>query len=214
MKTPTFFIEQQYWSQGIFHVAGIDEAGMGALAGPVVAASVIFSKDVLSIFTEIVQKTPIRDSKLLSAKQREKAAIYIKESATSWAIGEASVAEIDALNIRAASHLAMQRAINALSIIPDILMIDGTPAQISKTVPTVCIVKGDQLSYSIAAASILAKVHRDTIMKELDIEFPTYGFASHKGYGAAIHLEALQQHGITKHHRTSYAPIARLLTEK
>jgi ribonuclease HII len=210
MIAPTFDYEQQYWSQGISYVAGIDEAGMGALAGPVVAATVIFSEDGMPAFLELVEKTPIRDSKLLSPQQREKAVAILQSHAKAWAIGEASVAEIDSMNIRVASHLAMQRAIAALKIVPDILMIDGKPAQISKTIPTITIIKGDQLSYSIAAASILAKVYRDNIMKELDLQFPQYGFASHKGYGAKIHMDALIAHGATEHHRKSYAPITRL----
>lgn len=211
MKNPTFEYEQQYWSQGIQYIAGIDEAGMGALAGPVVAGAVIFSQDVLPIFSEFIAKIPIRDSKLLSAIQREKAYTAIQQHAHAWAIGSASPQEIDAINIRAASHLAMQRAITALQVPPDILMIDGTPAQISKTIPTINIIKGDQLSYSIAAASILAKVYRDNIMQNLDIEFPEYGFSSHKGYGAQKHMEALEKYGATEHHRTTYAPIARLV---
>lgn len=210
MKTPTFDYEQQYWSQDIQYIAGIDEAGMGALAGPVVAAAVIFSQDSVETFLKFLEKTPVRDSKLLSAKQREKAVESIKKYAQAWAVGSASVEEIDSINIRAASHLAMQRAIEALTITPDILMIDGTPAQISKTIPTTTIVKGDQLSYSIAAASILAKVARDTTMIALDTKFPQYGFASHKGYGAKIHMDALITYGATEHHRKSYAPIARL----
>lgn len=211
METPTFEYEQQYWSQGIKYVAGIDEAGMGALAGPVIASAVIFSQNILPIFSEIFAKIPVRDSKLLSPRQREKAAKAIKVHAHAWAIGSASAQEIDSLNIRAASHLAMQRAIAALHTTPDILMIDGTPAQISKTIPTVCIVKGDQLSYSIAAASVLAKVARDSLMQELAIQFPSYGFASHKGYGAQLHMAALQTYGITEHHRRTYAPVARLV---
>lgn len=209
-KNPTFEYEQQYWSQGIQYIAGIDEAGMGALAGPVVAAAVIFSQDSIENFLASVKKTPVRDSKLLSPQQRNKAVEIIKDHAKSWTIGSASVEEIDSLNIRAASHLAMQRAIEALTITPDILMIDGTPAQISQTVPTINIIKGDQLSYSIAAASILAKVMRDALMRELDTQFPQYGFASHKGYGAQKHMDALHAHGITEHHRRTYAPIAKL----
>lgn len=210
MIHPTFEYEQQYWSQGIPNIAGIDEAGMGALAGPVVAAAVIFSQDSLSTFTALVEKTPIRDSKLLSPKQREKAAETIKQSAFSWAIGSATVSEIEEINIRAASHLAMQRAIESLSSPPDLIIIDGTPAQISDTIPTLNLIKGDQLSYSIAAASILAKVTRDAIMQELDATFPSYGFASHKGYGSQKHMDALTQYGATEHHRKTYAPISRL----
>ncbi len=210
MKTPTFEYEQQYWSEGIQYIAGIDEAGMGALAGPVVAGAVIFSQDILQKIAEIIAKTPIRDSKLLSTRQRENASNAIQQHAHAWAIGSASAQEIDVLNIRTASHLAMQRAIEALKTVPDILMIDGTPAQISQTIPTINIIKGDQLSYSIAAASILAKVHRDNGMQQLDVRFPHYGFAAHKGYGAQKHMDALVVHGPTEHHRKSYAPIARL----
>lgn len=210
MTTPTFDYEQQYWSQGIPLIAGIDEAGMGALAGPVVAAAVIFSNDYLSTFTSLIEKTPVRDSKLLSPKQREKAAEMIKQSVFSWSIGSANVSEIEEMNIRAASHLAMQRAIESLSTPPDLLIIDGTPAQISDTIPTINLIKGDQLSYSIAAASILAKVARDAVMQELDAMFPSYGFASHKGYGSQKHMDALRQYGVTEYHRKTYAPISRL----
>lgn len=213
MIVPTFEYEQQYWSQGIKFIAGIDEAGMGALAGPVVAAVVIFSQDILPTFSEIFAKIPVRDSKLLSARQRENAAELIEKHAHAWAIGSASAQEIDSLNIRAASHLAMQRAIEALQTPPDILMVDGTPVQISQTIPTINVIKGDQLSYSIAAASILAKVLRDAGMQQLDVKFPHYGFGSHKGYGAKIHMDALQQYGITEHHRKSYAPVAALVPD-
>lgn len=210
MITPTFDYEQQYWSQGIAHIAGIDEAGMGALAGPVVAAAVMFSQDSVLAFLELISNNPVRDSKLLSPKQREKAAEIIKACAFSWGIGSASVREIEERNIRAASHLAMQRAIASLHIQPDMLIIDGTPAHISDTVPCVNIIKGDQLAYSIAAASVLAKVARDAIMNDLDAQYPAYSFASHKGYGSAQHMDALKQYGITEHHRTTYAPILRL----
>jgi ribonuclease HII len=213
MKTPTFDYEHQYWSQDINAIAGLDEAGMGALAGPVVASAVIFSKDTQQALEQEILKTPIRDSKLLSAKQREKAVDLIKKNAAYFAIGIASVDEIDTINIRKASHLAMRRAIDSLGISPDVLLIDGTSAAIHPTIFSVSLIKGDQLSYSIAAASILAKVTRDSIMQELHTAFPVYGFNSHKGYGAATHMAALQEHGASPHHRKSYAPIARLLTK-
>lgn len=212
MKTPTFFIEHEYWSQGVTNIAGIDEAGMGALAGPVVAGVVIFSESALETILEHRKKIPIRDSKLLSEKQREKALVFIQELADSYAVGQASVEEIDSLNIRNASHLAMRRAIENLVITPDMLLIDGTSDTVHPSIFSLSVVKGDQLSYSIAAGSILAKVTRDNIMKSLDTLHPAYGFASHKGYGAKAHMDALQTHGITDHHRKSYAPIARLLT--
>ncbi|MEX1112046.1 MAG: ribonuclease HII [Candidatus Andersenbacteria bacterium] len=206
--SPTFQYEEQYWKQDIIAVAGVDEAGMGALAGPVVAAAVIlkptaFSKNITSL---------VRDSKTLSAKRREYLVSLIHHGALAWAVGEASVEEIDTLNIRVASHLAMRRAIDTLSQTPDILLIDGTPATPHPLIPAVNIIDGDALSISIAAASILAKVHRDLLMQEIDKEFPQYGFAGHKGYGAKIHMDALQAHGACPHHRRTYAPVAAVLT--
>ncbi len=336
---PTFEFEGQYWDQGIELIAGIDEVGMGALAGPVCAAAVVFPPDkggsagwrrgvghipykadlrdkardnrknptepekqlwykilrnkqlmnlkfvrqkplskyivdfwcaelmlaievdgdthseqgvydeqrtsLLSQFgvrvlryknsevmrnvdgiyndlvrqiTTIKQTHPnpplsgrelIRDSKQLTERQREKAAVWIKENAVAWAVGEASVEEIDTINIRRASHLAMQRAVDALKVTPGMLLIDGTAAQPHPRIPAVNIIKGDQLCYSIAAASILAKVRRDKTMVKLARRFPGYGWDSNKGYGSAIHLAALCRLGITKHHRQSYAPIAK-----
>ncbi len=200
MKKPTFEFEEQYWQTGILHVAGIDEVGMGALAGPVVAGAVIFK--------EAVDIPLLRDSKLLSPKQRLEAGKEIQAQALAFAIGEASVEEIDTINIRKASHLAMRRAIEALSLPPDVILLDGTPAQIHETIPTTNIIKGDRLCCSIAAASIMAKLYRDELMEKLDSEFPLYGFGSHKGYGAPIHLEALKVHGPSPWHRRSYAPVA------
>ncbi len=210
MKTPTFFIEQQYWSQGVSAIAGIDEAGMGALAGPVVAGAVIFSQESQEELIKATQKIPIRDSKLLSATQREKASHLIKKYAITWATGSASVEEIDAMNIRNASHLAMRRAIENLAIPPDMLIIDGTSDTVHPSIFSLCITKGDQLSYSIAAGSILAKLMRDSVMHTLHETYSTYGFASNKGYGSAAHMEALNTHGATAAHRKSYAPIAML----
>ncbi len=183
---------------------------MGALAGPVVAAAVVFnnstqaekSSEKLSI------NVSIRDSKTLSTGQREKAACWIKEFALSWAVGSASVDEITALNIRGAAHLAMQRAVDKLKVKPDLLLIDGNPAQPHPNIIAVNIVKGDALSYSIAAASIIAKVHRDNLMTKLDSLFPIYGFAQHKGYGSRDHLAMLNKHGPSLHHRPTYAPVA------
>lgn len=211
MTSPSLDHETLYWNQGILHVAGVDEAGMGALAGPVVAGAVIFSTDTPTTNEE---KVIIRDSKTLSLKQREKAAEYIKRNALAWAVAEASVEEITKHNIRGAAHLAMQRAVNQLTTSPQMLLIDGNPAQPHPTIPAVNLINGDALSFSIAAASILAKVHRDTIMVALDAEFPAYGFASHKGYGAKVHMDALETLGPCIHHRATYAPIAMLLAKK
>ena len=150
----------------------------------------------------------IRDSKMLSPKQREKSEVWIKANALAWAIGEATVEEINHINIRQASHLAMRRALTALGSIPDLVLVDGNPVQLHEQIPTTNVIKGDQLCYSIAAASILAKVHRDALMVELDAQFPVYGFASHKGYGSPTHLAALKTDGATIHHRRAYAPVA------
>jgi len=200
-----FDAEAAYWQQGIA-IAGVDEAGMGALAGPVVAAAALFSAEV-----DLTNAPKIRDSKKLSAKQREVAAVWVQKTASAWAIGEATVAEIDATNIRAASHVAMQRAVDQLGITPDLILIDGNPAQPHPSIPAATIVGGDGIVFSIAAASILAKVHRDAEMVALALEFPEYGFAGHKGYGSALHMEALKEHGAVPPHRVSYAPVAAVL---
>lgn len=210
-SNPTFAYEQQYWQHGLTLVAGVDEVGMGALAGPVVAAAVIFDRAAeLGIKN---QELRIRDSKTLSAKQREQANVWIQENALAWSIGEATVAEITTLNIRGAAHLAMQRAVAGLTTAPEVLLIDGNA--IPKNLPAAaeCIVKGDSKSWSIAAASILAKVHRDTIMTKLDEEFPHFGFAGHKGYGSAAHLAAIRERGPCIHHRPAYAPIKAILNQ-
>ena len=208
---PTFDYEQQYWDAEIARVAGVDEVGMGALAGPVVAAAVIFEPGVLTAKRDAWPA--IRDSKSLSAAQREKSAVFIQEMAVAWAVGEASVVEITELNIRQASHVAMRRAIDGLRVRPDMALIDGNPVALHDEIPAEALVKGDQLSVSIAAASIVAKVYRDRVMMDLDAQFPAYGFASHKGYGAAQHLAALAEHGACSHHRASYAPVARALAK-
>ena len=208
MQEPTWEYEEQYWGAGIGLIAGVDEVGMGALAGPVCAAAVIFDSAAVLSSKYDVASIKIRDSKLLSAQQREKAQGWIKEHALAWAIGEATVEEINHINIRQASHLAMRRALTALGLIPDLVLVDGNPVQLHEHIPTTNIIKGDQLCYSIAAASILAKVHRDALMVELDAQFPVYGFASHKGYGSPTHLAALKTDGATIHHRRAYAPVA------
>lgn len=155
----------------------------------------------------------VQDSKKLTPKKRDQAAVWIKEHAHAWAIGEASVDEITKLNIRGASHLAMRRAVDALAQAPELLLIDGTPAQPHPAIPALSIIDGDALVFSIAAASIIAKVHRDAIMAALDAEYPHYGWGSNKGYGSRLHLVALGSHGVTPHHRSTYAPIAQRLTK-
>lgn len=203
---PTFEYESPYWQQGMAAVAGIDEVGMGALAGPVVAAAVVWAPGVMI--------TGVRDSKVLSATRREALALQIQVQSQAWAVGEASVAEITTLNIRRAAHLAMRRAVEQLSVVPQLLLIDGSPAQPHPHIPAVSIIRGDAQSLSIAAASILAKVHRDRGMVVLDEQFPAYGFATHKGYGSARHLAALAEFGPCPHHRPTYAPVAELIARK
>ncbi|MFH1354464.1 MAG: ribonuclease HII [bacterium] len=207
IKNPTFDYEKQYWDEGVKLIAGVDEVGMGALAGPVAAAAVVFNRDV-KIQTATVA---IRDSKQLSEKQRVKAAKWIKENAAAWAVGEASIEEITELNILRASHLAMQRAVKGLPVQPDLLLIDGRPAKINTVMPRINIIKGDSLSLSIAAASIMAKVYRDGLMIELDKKYPAYGFASHKGYGSLTHRMALKKYGAVPCHRPTYEPVLQVL---
>lgn len=219
---PTFKHEIQCWKQNIDLIAGIDEVGMGALAGPVVAGAVILR---LAETKNVKRKTQnigvlpwqdniiIRDSKALSAKQRGVACAWIKENSLAWAVGEASVKEIDDMNIRQASHLAMRRAVDALQATPELLLIDGTPVQLHDKIPAVNIIGGDKTSYSIAAASIIAKVYRDQIMVKLDDKFSGYGWVSNKGYGSQAHMSALNALGASEQHRKSYGPVARVVEE-
>lgn len=181
-------------------IAGVDEAGRGPLAGPVIASAVILDP------TRPI--TGLTDSKKLSAPQREKLAIQIQTQAIGWAIGEASAKEIDQYNILKATLLAMQRAITALPILPDEALIDGQHSPIL-AIPTQTIIRGDQLIPAISAASILAKVFRDEYMTRLHHTYPEYGFAQHKGYGTAKHLEALRTYGYIIEHRYSFTPVKR-----
>ena len=183
-------------------LCGVDEAGRGPLCGNVVAAAVILAPE-----------RPIaglRDSKKLTARRRELLAAEIRTHALAWAIGEASVAEIDQLNILHATMLAMQRAVAGLSVMPQLVRIDGNRCP-ALPMPCEAVVGGDASDASIAAASILAKVERDAQMLILDAQFPAYGFARHKGYPTTEHLSALAEHGVLDCHRRSYAPVRALL---
>ena len=185
-------------------VAGIDEAGRGPLAGPVVAAAVILDP---------ARPIPgLNDSKKLSEAARERLAPQIRERALAWAVAEASVEEIDRLNILHATMLAMQRAVEGLSVTPRLALIDGNRCP-KLAVPSAPVVKGDSQVPAIAAASILAKVSRDREMQQLDAQYPGYGIAGHKGYPTAVHLEALRRLGPTPIHRRSFAPVRALLEE-
>ncbi len=185
--------------------AGVDEAGRGPLAGPVVAAAVI-----LDPANPLVA---IRDSKQLSAPQRECLSARIQAHALAWCVARADVAEIDRLNILRATLLAMQRAVAGLSIRPGRVLVDGNRCP-NLDCPAEAIVKGDQKVPAIAAASILAKVARDREMVELDALYPGYGLARHKGYPTRAHIAALYEKGVTPHHRRSYAPVRECLAAR
>lgn len=183
-------------------ICGVDEAGRGPLAGPVFAAAVIFypSRPI----------TGVADSKSLSAARRERLAKAIKGRALAWAIAQASVEEIDRLNILRASLLAMQRSVEALSVTPHEVLIDGLHCPLLCR-PTRAVVRGDKTVAEISAASILAKTARDIEMLRLHDQYPHYGFDRHKGYPTRAHLEALRRHGICDVHRKSFGPVKRLI---
>ena len=191
-------LENNLRARGFAHIAGVDEAGRGPLAGPVVAAAVILPSNAFI--------PGLNDSKMLSEKHREALFAEIQKNALSFSVAQASPDEIDHLNIRNATHLAMRRALETLSIQPDRVLIDGNAVPESPFVEQ-SIVGGDQKSLSIAAASVLAKVTRDKMMVAFDLEFPEYGFARHKGYGSADHLLALKTHGPCLIHRKTFGGV-------
>ena len=192
---PSYEFEQAKYNEGYVAVCGCDEAGRGPLCGPVVAAAVILP---LGLVIE-----GLDDSKKLTEKKREKLFDVIKENAIAYAISEASPAEIDEINILNASMLAMRRAVEALQVKADFALIDGNCSR-GFEIPTETVVKGDSKSYSIAAASILAKVTRDRGCVELDREYPEYGIAKHKGYPTKDHMDAVRKHGPAPIHRKSF----------
>ena len=200
---PTQEFERVAWLCGYRRIAGIDEAGRGPLAGPVVAAAVILPTRCRLV--------GINDSKQLSAKDREQVYTAILEQAVGVGVGSADVAEIDQLNILEATRLAMRRAVEKLAPLPDYVLIDAVVLPGFK-VPTRPIIKGDSLSVSIAAASIIAKVTRDRLMARYHEIFPEYGFLSHKGYGTAEHLERLARHGPCSIHRRTFAPVQEVMS--
>lgn len=183
-------------------VAGVDEAGRGPLVGPVVAAAVILD--------ELKPINGLADSKKLTALRREKLFDEIRAKALCCSIAEASVEEIDRLNILQATLLAMRRAVEGLRLKPTMVLVDGNRLPVLE-VRAEAIVKGDSLVPAISAASILAKVYRDRWCVEYDREFPHYGFAGHKGYGTAAHLSALREHGACPQHRKTFSPVAAVL---
>ena len=192
---PSFEYEERRYAEGYSAVCGLDEAGRGPLCGPVVAAAVI-----LPLGLEI---EGLNDSKKLSEKKREALFDVIKEKAIAYAIAEASPEEIDEINILNASMLAMRRAVEALNVPADFALIDGNCSR-GFNIPTETVVKGDSKSYSIAAASILAKVTRDRQCIELDAAYPQYGIAKHKGYPTKDHMDAVREHGVAPIYRKSF----------
>jgi ribonuclease HII len=200
VDAPTLEREWALWEKGHEVVAGIDEVGRGPLAGPVIAAAVVFLPGQLPI-------EGLRDSKLLTLRQRERLESEVRSHALAWSIGAASVKEIDRLNIRRATALAMRRALTRLPFLPDHVLIDGNPVPELGS-PHEAIVKGDRFCQSIAAASVLAKCLRDDLMTSLAKRYPQFSWEKNKGYGTAAHLKALDEFGPTEHHRKTFSPVA------
>lgn len=195
--TPSLDIEKDYWQRGYTHLAGVDEAGRGCLAGPVVAAAVIFPQNTLL--------EQVNDSKKISPVKREELASVIQESALSIGIGLCSPQEIDRLNILWAAMEAMRRAVADLNKpSPDFLLIDGNRCFPDSVWPYETLIKGDARSFTIAAASIIAKTTRDRLMRDMHTDFPHYGWDTNMGYPTASHYEALAAHGPTPFHRYSF----------
>ncbi len=196
----SFAFENHFWNSGSIRIAGVDEAGRGPLAGPVVASAVILVPDACV--------SGLNDSKRLSRAKREEAFERLTtdpkvQHATAWV----DAADVDRLNILRATHEAMRRAVTGLAIAADHALIDGLPVH-PFPIPQTAIVKGDGLSFSIAAASIIAKVTRDRMMAGYALEFPQYGFEKHMGYATAQHLASLRRYGPCRIHRRSFAPVA------
>lgn len=198
-RLPTLEFEKHLWKDGFAHLAGIDEAGRGALAGPVSAAAVILPRDAHLART----LNRVRDSKQMIPQEREMWAPRIRAAALAWGVGFASATEIDALGIVTATKLAAARALGSLSLNPDYLLTDYLLFP-ELELPQTALVKGDQRSLSVAAASVLAKTARDAIMREAEAQYPGYGFARHKGYGTQVHRSAVRRLGLCPIHRRSF----------
>lgn len=193
---PDYSFEKAQKQKGYSFICGVDEAGRGPLAGPVCAAAVILPEDA--------EIEGLNDSKKLTEKKREALFDVVKEKAIAWSVAFATVEEIEQHNILNATFLAMNRAIEGLQIKADFALIDGNRIPKDIKIPCETVVKGDSLSMSIAAASILAKVSRDRLMLEIDSQFPQYEFKKHKGYGTALHMDLIRKYGPSKHHRPSF----------
>ncbi len=202
---PDFSLEKKYFERGLRSIAGVDEAGRGSWAGPVVAAAVVFEKKEWPNIINV----GLDDSKNLSSKRRRNFFNIIKDNAD-VGVGSASVLEIDQINILQATFMAMDRALGNLQVTPDYTLIDGDKVPPVRY-PAEAIVKGDTRSISIAAASIVAKVTRDELMIELGLNFSNYAWERNMGYGTKKHREGLERFGVTEHHRKSYKPIINIL---
>jgi ribonuclease HII len=198
----SWMLEEAARDRGALRIAGLDEVGRGPLFGPVVAAAVILPRGC--------QLEGLTDSKKLSEKKRNLLDVEIRANSVAWAIAEVDAETIDRINIRQASLLAMRRAVQQLALSPDYLLIDGRDT-IDWQCPQQAVIRGDGSSFSIAAASVLAKVYRDRLMVALDREFPGYGLARHKGYPCPEHKAALERLGPTSLHRKSFAPVTQAL---
>ena len=196
--------EKKYYAQGIQYVAGVDEAGRGPLAGPLVIAAVILPQDVFI--------SGLNDSKQLSAAKRDKLYDEVLAKAVAIEVNIVSVSNIDKYNIYTATQRGMAEVLEHLPVRPQVALIDAMPVE-AEGMETVSIIHGDALSASIAAASIIAKVTRDRIMERMDVLYPAYGFASNKGYGSGAHMQAIAEFGATKWHRRSYEPVKSMQLE-
>ena len=202
-RLPTRDEEMRLYRQGYVRVAGVDEVGRGPLAGPLVAAAVVLPRS-LAVDPSVLAM--IRDSKTLTPAQRQRSAAVIWEVSLGIGLGAVEADEIDQLGVAAANRRAMGLALQALPEPPDHLLVDAVPLA-WRNIPRTVIVHGDQRCTAIAAASVVAKVHRDALMVEMDARYPGYGFAAHKGYGTARHLAALQEQGPCPVHRRSFSPL-------
>ncbi|MFA6097352.1 MAG: ribonuclease HII [Candidatus Paceibacterota bacterium] len=208
MIIPDFSREEKLFNKGYRQIAGIDEVGRGPLAGPLVAAAVVFSHTAK--ISDLV-KMGVRDSKLLTSKKREYLYEKIVEKCRDWSVSVIPEDVIDEINILQATLLAMRRAVESLKVKPDFLLIDGNFTIDDYPVSQLAVPKADQHIFSVSAASVLAKVTRDRILVDLDQKYPEYGFAKHKGYGTREHMEALKKHGPCIIHRKSFGPIDRII---
>lgn len=203
MTRPTLALERRLRARGHRLIAGIDEAGRGAWAGPLVAAAVVLANDA---------SLPYQDSKRVLPARRERLAEHVRAHAHAWALGVASVQEVDQLGPLRATHLAASRALEALSVEPDALITDYLRLQLARVPHPEVLAppRADATSLSVAAASLLAKTHRDALMRQVAVDWPAYGFERHHGYGVPQHRRALEAHGACPQHRVSFRPIAML----